>query len=100
MRAARVCHPGHPELRAADRRFLIAASAKSKVLAGVVRVSQPPLFSRPVGGRGISRAGLPERYYVEAEAGLRHRWADLSVPQMWQLCEAVGLHPTTLFLGL
>jgi hypothetical protein len=41
-------------------------------------------------------AGLPERYSLEAEAGLRHHWADLSVPQMWQLCEAVGLHPTTM----
>lgn len=27
------------------------------------------------------------------------RWSDLSVPQMWRLCEAVGLHPATLFLG-
>lgn len=45
-------------------------------------------------------AGLPERYYVECEAGLALRWADLSVPQMWRLCDAVGLHPATLFLGL
>jgi hypothetical protein len=41
---------------------------------------------------------VPERDYVVAEVGLRHRSADFSVPQMWQLCEAAGLHPATLLL--
>jgi hypothetical protein len=61
-------------------------------------VSHPAALRHPPTAAQL--AGLPEQYYVEAEAGLRNRWADLSAPQMWQLCEAVGLHPTTLFLGL
>jgi transcriptional regulator with XRE-family HTH domain len=45
-------------------------------------------------------AGLPARYWAELEAGLRERWASLALVQVWRLCEAVGLHPSTLFLGL